>query len=43
MGTIMASFTVEHFGTEGNQAVSNEERIHRFRTLENMMQLINIS
>ena len=43
MGTVMASFTVEHFGTEGIQAVSHEERINRFRTLENMMQLINIS
>ena len=39
----MASFTVEHFGTEGIQAVSHEERINRFRTLENMMQQINIS
>ena len=43
MGTVMASFTVEHFGVEGIQAVSHEKRIHRFRTLENMMQLINIS
>ena len=43
MGTVMSSFTVEQFGTEGIQAVSHEERINRFRTLENMMQLINIS
>ena len=43
MGTVMASFTVEHFGIEGIQAVSREARVKRFRTLENMMQLINIS
>jgi sugar/nucleoside kinase (ribokinase family) len=43
MGTVMASFTVEHFGTEGIQTVSREERIERFRTLEHMMQLVNLS
>ena len=43
MGTVMASLAVEQFGTTGIQKVSREERINRFRMLENMMQIINLT
>mgnify|MGYP001425274577 CR=1 FL=1 len=43
MGTVMASLAVENFGTTGIQRIAREKIINRFRMLEEMMQIINLT